>query len=61
MNTKATIKSNAATEHKTNCTCSICGLTYKGISFKRGYVCEPCLEYIKDTFPSNKNSPDQPR
>lgn len=37
-------------EHAPDCTCSICGKDYKGISFKSGYVCESCLEYIKDSY-----------
>lgn len=50
---KQTSKSSSNTiskkEHAPGCTCSICGLDYKGISFKSGYICEACLEYIKDT------------
>ena len=38
-------------EHAPGCTCSICGLSYKGFSFKNGYICESCLEYIKDSYP----------
>ena len=34
-------------EHALGCTCSICGLNYKGFSFKSGYICESCFNYIK--------------
>lgn len=44
-----TIKLISKKEHAPGCTCSICGLNYKGFSFKSGYICESCLEYIKDS------------
>ena len=28
--------------------CSFCGCTYQTFSFKHGYVCDGCLQYIKD-------------
>jgi len=37
-------------EHAPDCTCSLCGQKYKGFSFKSGYVCESCIEYIKDSY-----------
>ena len=43
-------------EHGTNCSCSICGHKYKGISFKSGYICETCLEYIKESYISDTDS-----
>lgn len=27
--------------------CSLCGCTYETFSFKHGYVCDECLQYIK--------------
>ncbi len=27
--------------------CSFCGCTYETFSFKQGYVCDGCLQYIK--------------
>ena len=38
--------------------CSICGSTGSGIEFKKGYVCEECLKYIKagDTVPADEHS-----
>ena len=44
----SSIKAISKKEHAPGCTCSICGHNYKGISFKSGYICETCLEYIKD-------------
>ena len=35
-------------EHK----CSFCGCTYETFSFKHGYVCDGCLQYIKDACKS---------
>ena len=29
--------------------CSFCGCTYETFSFKHGYVCDGCLQYIKST------------
>ena len=40
---------NIKKEHASDHTCSICGLSYKGFSFKNGYVCESCLRYIKES------------
>lgn len=48
--TKKTQKSIFEKEHAPGCTCSICGLNYKGFSFKSGYICESCLDYIKDSY-----------
>ena len=39
-----------------NTRCSICGVVGKGIRFKTGYVCEKCLNYIRNTDPE---SPDE--
>jgi len=47
------------TEHASDCTCSICGFNYKGFPFKQGYVCESCLEYIKDSCSYEKNTAGQ--
>ena len=33
-------------------TCSICGRTYNGTPFKKGYICTRCLSFIKDLAPS---------
>ena len=46
-------------EHAPDCTCSICGLNYKGFTFKHGFVCESCLEYIKDSFQEDSVSDRQ--
>ena len=27
--------------------CSFCGCTYETFTFKHGYVCDGCLQYIK--------------
>lgn len=32
-----------------NSKCSICGEAGNGIKFKTGYVCEKCLNYIRNT------------
>ncbi len=45
-----TRKTKLKKEHTPDCTCSICGLNYKGFSFKSGYICESCLDYIKDSY-----------
>ena len=45
-------------EHAPDCTCSICGLNYKGITFKKGFVCESCLEYIRDSNHPDHNDSD---
>ncbi len=37
--------------------CSFCGCTYETFSFKHGYVCDGCLQYIK----SNYNPDDRKR
>lgn len=46
-------------EHASDCTCSICGLKYKGFSFKSGYVCESCLGYIREVYTSGSGSAEQ--
>lgn len=43
-------------EHVPGCTCSICGLNYKGFTFKSGYICESCLDYIKDSYNQDTDS-----
>lgn len=47
-------------EHAPGCTCSICGNNYQTFSFKSGYICESCLDYIKDSYktdtPSDKSN-----
>ncbi len=30
--------------------CSICGRDYDTFAFKGGFVCEGCLNYLKDSF-----------
>ena len=45
-----TTKKTNKKEHAPDCTCSICGSHDNGFNFKRGYVCESCLEYIKDSY-----------
>lgn len=30
--------------------CSICGCTYETFAFKGGYVCEACLQYVRENF-----------
>ena len=30
--------------------CSFCGCTYETFSFKQGYVCDGCLQYIKSIY-----------
>ncbi len=54
MNNAAKIK--VKKEHAPDCTCSICGLSYKGFSFKSGYVCESCLNYIKYSYPPERDT-----
>ena len=40
--------------HSKNCKCSLCGcVKYDTFTFKKGYVCENCLEFLKEEFPSN--------
>lgn len=51
-----TNKRTSKKEHAPGCTCSICGLNYKGFSFKSGYICESCLEYIKDSYDPDTGS-----
>ncbi|MDD4200747.1 MAG: hypothetical protein PHS19_05085 [Eubacteriales bacterium] len=34
--------------------CSICGCNYDTYTFKGGYVCESCLNFVKENF-----GPDQ--
>jgi hypothetical protein len=53
---KNMINKTTKKEHAPGCTCSICGQNYKGISFKSGYICESCLNYIKDIAKTNDNS-----
>ena len=37
--------------HHPNCRCSLCGSAkYDTFTFRRGYVCEQCLEYLKEEF-----------
>lgn len=36
--------------HKPDCKCSLCGQKYKSFLFKNGYVCESCINYIKDSY-----------
>ncbi len=43
-------------EHEPGCSCSICGNYYNVISFKNGYVCEPCLDYIKESYEPDTDS-----
>lgn len=39
------------TSHHPNCKCSLCGcVRYETFSFKNGYVCERCLEFLKDEY-----------
>ena len=40
----------------TECSCSLCGQLYNNFSFKGGYICEDCLNAIKD----QDQSPDKP-
>lgn len=30
------------------CACSLCGQLYNNFAFKGGYICEDCLDVIKD-------------
>ncbi|MBQ3466576.1 MAG: hypothetical protein IJH22_06605 [Firmicutes bacterium] len=34
--------------------CSFCGCTYETFSFKHGYVCDGCLQYIKSCNPDDR-------
>lgn len=39
------------------CKCSLCGcIHYNTISFKNGYVCEQCLEFIRFDFPGGDST-----
>lgn len=41
--------------HHTNCKCSLCGCKrYDTFTFKKGYVCEHCLEFLKDEYYPNR-------
>lgn len=45
-------------ELQQNCACSLCGQLYNNFVFKGGYICEDCLESIKDeTDPSIHEEP----
>lgn len=44
--------------HASDCSCSLCGKKYKNFSFKNGYVCESCINYIKDSHPDICNDTD---
>ena len=39
--------------------CSFCGCTYETFSFKHGYVCDGCLQYIKNTTKPDKKTSDE--
>ena len=39
--------------------CSFCGCTYETFSFKHGYVCDGCLQYIKNTTIPDKQKDDK--
>lgn len=45
-------------QHAPECRCSLCDKTYTSFSFKNGYVCESCLDYIKNEFSSDSNEKD---
>ncbi len=30
--------------------CSICGCAYSTFAFKGGFVCENCLQYVRDNY-----------
>lgn len=30
--------------------CSLCGCTYNTFAFKSGYVCECCLQYVRNNY-----------
>lgn len=55
------IKPEKNKEHTTRCVCSICGSNYKSFSFKSGYICESCIEYIKDISCESSNPPESVR
>ncbi len=39
--------------HHANCQCSLCGcIKYDTFTFKDGFVCEQCLEFLRDEFHS---------
>ncbi len=43
--------SHHSTSHHPNCRCSLCGCAYYDMfSFKKGFVCENCLEFLKDEY-----------
>ena len=38
-------------KHHANCRCSLCNrVRYDTFSFRSGYVCEECLEFLKNEF-----------
>lgn len=45
-------------QHAPGCRCSLCDKTYTTFSFKDGYVCESCLDYIKNGFSPDLDSKD---
>lgn len=48
------------------CACSLCGQLYNNFAFKGGYICEDCLDAIKDredspcAYNAAKTKSDQP-
>lgn len=38
--------------------CWLCGVNYGNISFKSGYVCEDCIDYIKSSSEVNNDTDD---
>lgn len=34
--------------HHSDCKCSLCGRTEYIYTFKNGYVCDHCIEFLKD-------------
>lgn len=57
--TEIKLKNNK--EHTPDCACSICGSKYKSFSFKSGYVCESCMDYIKNISRENSRQPGATR
>lgn len=39
--------------------CSLCGNIHHNITFKCGYVCEDCIDYIKETVLKDETLPRQ--
>lgn len=54
---KTKLENQTEKEKSTEKSCSLCGQLYSNFAFKGGYICESCLQSIKDNEDSD-NSED---